>query len=162
MASSVRNYIRIFLVVAATVLLDQYTKHLVIEQLSQYESIEVIPGFFNIILTFNKGAAFGFLAGVPDQLRYALLALTTVVALGVVLYFIMKDYKEDPWALMALAMILGGAFGNIIDRVCFGQVTDFLDVYYGSYHWPAFNVADSAICIGVGLLLLRSGGKKAS
>ena len=137
------------------VILDQITKWLVLRSILLGDSIEVIPGFFNLVLTFNKGAAFGMMAGLSDGVREVVLALTTGFALVVVAFFLFTDCKRDALGQVALAMILGGALGNIIDRIRIGAVIDFLDVYYGTAHWPAFNVADSAICIGVALLILR-------
>lgn len=141
-----------FLVV---VILDQYTKYLVVANLTLHETIELVPGFFNLILTYNKGAAFGLLADLPDTIRYIALTVTTLIALSAVVYFLLRDYREDFIAQIALSFIVGGAVGNILDRVRLGMVVDFLDVYYNNYHWPAFNVADSAICLGVAVLLFR-------
>lgn len=149
-------------IVVAVMALDQLSKALVLINIRNGESIPVIPGLFDLTLTYNRGAAFGFLAGVEDGLRHVLLALTTCLALGAVLYFLIKDYSKDPLAQGALAMIVGGAFGNIIDRFRLGAVVDFLDVFYGTYHWPAFNLADSFICVGVAVLLFRRPKKDAT
>ncbi len=147
---------------AAVVALDQISKYMVLVALKDGESVPILAGFFNLVLVYNKGAAFGLFSGVADGLRQMLLGLTTLVALGLVLYFLLKDYFSDQVARIALGLIFGGALGNIVDRVRIGKVVDFLDFYLGQYHWPAFNVADSAICIGVLILLLRSGEKKAT
>lgn len=148
--------LRIAPVAAVVAAADQGTKMLVLRSFEPGDRLPVIPGFFDLTLTFNPGAAFGFLANVShDGLRYFLLGVATLLALSVVLYFLVYDYAHDAVAQGALALILGGAVGNIIDRVTIGSVVDFLDVYVSTYHWPVFNVADSAICIGVGILVLR-------
>jgi signal peptidase II len=136
-------------------ILDQLSKAWVLASLTEGQIVEVVPGIFNLTLAFNRGAAFGIMSDFSDQTRHLLLALTTVLALTAVMYFLYYDYLEDRVAQSALGLILGGAFGNIIDRLRLGEVVDFLDVYYGTYHWPAFNVADSAICVGVFILLFR-------
>ncbi|MBN8549844.1 MAG: lipoprotein signal peptidase [Deltaproteobacteria bacterium] len=137
------------------VVLDQLSKWLVLQNIARGEIIPVVPSFFNLTLTFNRGAAFGILAGVPDGTRQLLLGVTTLIALSAVLYFLRKDYRDQKLAQFSLALIFGGAVGNIIDRFRLGEVVDFLDVYWQNYHWPAFNVADSAICVGVCILILR-------
>ncbi len=116
----------------------------------------MVEGIFNLTYVRNSGAAFGMLSRRdPEFLRLFFLSVTGVALLIVVFY-----YRRIPWSqrltLYGLGLIMGGALGNGIDRYTIGQVIDFLDVYFGDYHWPAFNVADSAICIGVGLLLIDS------
>ena len=139
----------------AVVVVDQWTKALVQEHISFGEIVPVIPGLFNLTLTFNRGVAFGVFSGLDDHMRLPLLAFTTGLAFIAVTYFLMKDYRRDPYGQAALGLVLGGAIGNVIDRVRFDAVVDFLDFYIGHSHWPAFNVADSAICVGVTLLLIR-------
>lgn len=154
--NKILNLFMMSIIIATVVALDQYTKWMVVQHLSQREFLTIIPGFFNIVLTYNKGAAFGLFSGIQDDLiRHTLLGASTLIALAVVVYLLGKDYMSDVIAKCALALILGGAIGNIIDRIRIGAVIDFLDVWYGTYHWPAFNVADSAICIGVLILLFR-------
>ncbi len=150
----------LLLSVGLVVFLDQYTKYIVVETIRQGTVVPVIDGVFNLTLTYNKGAAFGMLSGVSDGLRQLLLGGVTALAVCVVLYFLFYDYYHDRFAQMALGFILGGAAGNVLDRIRIGEVVDFLDVYYRNYHWPAFNVADSAICIGVVFLLFRSPAKR--
>lgn len=135
--------------------LDQASKHLVVSTLAPGEIWEVIPGFFNLILVHNRGAAFGLFSHLPDGIREWVLFGTTFAALAVVMFFLVRDYAGDSVAQTGLMMILGGAAGNITDRVRLGEVVDFFDVFVGSYHWPAFNIADSAICLGVVMLLFR-------
>ena len=134
---------------------DQITKILVRENIALGETIEVIPNFFNLTLVYNPGAAFGIFANLPDTQRHIALGVVLALALYVVWHFLKNEAKDDPVAQVTLFAILGGAFGNIIDRFFYDAVIDFLDVYIGSYHWPAFNIADSAISVGVCFLLLR-------
>lgn len=135
--------------------LDQVTKAAVLDLIQPGEVHPVIPGLFNLTLAFNKGVAFGMFADLGDGLRQVMLGITAAVALAAVGWFFVRDYAGDLIGQGALVMILGGAIGNIIDRVRLGMVVDFLDVYVNEWHWPAFNIADSAICIGVVVLLLR-------
>lgn len=153
--SSKSSAVGVVLVALVVIILDQLTKWWVLQTISRGEIIPVIPDFFNLTLTFNRGAAFGILSNVPDGTRQLVLAFTTVVALSAVLYFLRHDFKNHKLAQYSLALIFGGAIGNVIDRVRLGEVVDFLDVYWSTYHWPAFNVADSAICVGVVILILR-------
>jgi len=150
------DYVRILITSAIIVVCDQLTKLMVVATFYHGETRQVIPGFFDVVLVFNKGAAFGMLGGLSEDLRRITLAATTVLAVGTIIYLLFSEYINYPRARVALGLIIGGAIGNIIDRIRFGQVVDFLDFYVRDVHWPAFNVADSAICIGVGLLLITS------
>lgn len=120
-----------------------------------FESISVIPGFFSITHIQNPGGAFGLLAGQAPWVRKGVFLVMSTIAVLVVLYFHHKTPKTHPWLAAGLALIAGGAVGNLIDRFRFGKVVDFLDFYIGAAHWPAFNVADSAITTGVGIFLLH-------
>ena len=122
----------------------------------------VIDGLFNLTLSFNRGAAFGLWTGLSSGWREVVLASTILLALGVVGFLLTRPYYQSKLAQLALSAILGGAVGNVIDRFMYGAVVDFLDFYVGSYHWPAFNIADSAICVGVGLLLILPKAEPAS
>lgn len=137
------------------VVLDQISKLMVEKMFSLGEQLPVVDGFFDLTLTYNKGVAFGMFASLDQVPRVIALAGAISLALLVVAYLLLKEYRRDPIGQVFLAMIVGGAIGNIIDRVRVGAVVDFLDFYYGSFHWPAFNIADSAICAGVFLLLFR-------
>lgn len=140
----------------ATTVLDQLSKKVVVDLLSPGDRIGVISGVFDVTLVFNKGAAFGLFSGVEsDVVRYGLLAISTIIALLVLVVVLLREYRHDRFGQAVVGLVLGGAIGNIIDRVRLGQVIDFLDFYIGEHHWPAFNVADSAICVGVILLLIR-------
>jgi signal peptidase II len=115
----------------------------------------VIPGFFNLTHVHNPGGAFGFLAQNSTVWRHWLFLGAAFFALGVILYCHYHTPKTLPWLAGSLAMIFGGAVGNMIDRIRFGEVVDFLDVYIASYHWPTFNVADSAVSVGIGIFILH-------
>lgn len=149
------------LVTVLVVVIDQATKLAVLSSFNPGEVRPVLPGVFNLTLHFNPGAAFGLLADVSDGWRHMILGATTVLALVFVLYLLIREYLGDAFGQACLALVIGGALGNIADRVRLGEVVDFLDFYYGAWHWPAFNLADSAICVGVFLLLIR-GRRKTS
>lgn len=145
----------LFYYVALTViLLDQATKLVIVEALRVGQGIPVIPGFFDIVFVLNPGAAFGFLATLSEGVRSPFFILITVVAVILIVFYHTRFLHADRLASVALGLILGGAIGNLIDRLRYGMVVDFLDFHVSRYHWPAFNVADSAISIGVGLMLL--------
>ncbi len=149
-----RNLILAALVTLITTVLDQVSKWIVLKSFQPGDIRPVIDGVFNLTLTFNKGAAFGLWSWLTPGLREVVLGLTILFAVGVVTYLLTRTYHKDPLSQAALAAILGGAIGNVIDRVRIGAVVDFLDFYLGTWHWPAFNVADSAICVGVFTLIL--------
>ncbi len=140
-------------IAASMIALDQYTKHLVMQRFLLHESVTVIPGFFNLTYVRNKGAAFGILSGVQGAWRTVFFIVVSLVALSVLMVLVRKTGER--LSLVAYALISGGAVGNLIDRVRFGEVVDFIEWYYRSFHWPAFNVADSAITVGVGLLMIE-------
>jgi len=132
------------------IVLDQISKQMVDRSFELYESINVIP-FFNLTLAYNEGAAFSFLSDAGGWQRWFFLILTSIIS--TVIFFWLKK-SEDKIESLALSLVLGGAIGNLIDRLFLGHVIDFLDVYYETHHWPTFNVADMAICGGVMLLVL--------
>jgi signal peptidase II len=140
-----------FAVSAAIVLADQLTKWLVLSRFAPGEAFE-LTGFFNLILVFNKGAAFSLLANAPGWQTPLLVAFALGAALIVSVLLLRSPARRTFCA--GLALILGGAIGNVIDRLRFGYVVDFLDLHAAGWHWPAFNVADSAITIGAALLIL--------
>ena len=142
--------------VLVVVVLDQLTKIWIVKSFQLYESLEVIPAFFNLTYLTNKGAAFGFLAGVDAAWRHYFFLILASVALVFVVIAWFRMRNDHRFYGPALALIAGGAIGNVIDRVRLGAVVDFLDFYVAGYHWPAFNVADSAICVGVALYLLAN------
>lgn len=134
------------------VILDQLSKNIILSRFTEGESVVVIPNCFNLVLVFNPGAAFGLFAGFDTPYRQLTIFVVSIVAFGVIA-LMLKEAKGDLLSNFALSAIMGGAIGNIIDRFRFDSVVDFLDFYIGQMHWPAFNVADSAICIGVFLLV---------
>ncbi|MCX5821010.1 MAG: signal peptidase II [Deltaproteobacteria bacterium] len=136
------------------VLLDQLSKAWILATLRFHEGFPLIDGFFNIVHMRNPGAAFGFLAAAPPLFRHIFFIAVTLAAILLILHYLRVSRIEAPSLVSALALILAGAVGNLIDRVRFGEVVDFLDVYIGSYHWPAFNVADSAITVGAAILMM--------
>jgi len=143
-----------FIILFSIVVADQLTKYLIVGTFMLYESYEVVPGFFNLIYTINPGAAFSLLADVDSVWRHIFFVVVGLGAVvGLTIYHFKTSLKSRTYTI-ALSLICGGAMGNLIDRVRLGHVIDFLDFYYRSYHYPAFNVADSAICVGVGLFLL--------
>jgi signal peptidase II len=144
------------LVAGAVVLLDQLTKWYVRSAIPVYESVPVIDGFFSIIHARNPGGAFSLLAGASHGFRMPFFFIAAAIAIGVLIYFIRQIPNDQRWLLFAVSGVLGGALGNLIDRITSGQVTDFLLVYWRDYHWPAFNVADSFISIGVVILIAHS------
>jgi signal peptidase II len=140
-------------IAAGIILLDRWTKWLVAHKIALFDSVTVVPGFFKITHLRNKGAAFSILANAPDAWRTALLVVFSLVALVVVLVMLVKTSQRLSLQGVALSLILGGAIGNLWDRILHGWVTDFLLVYYKQWEWPSFNVADSAICVGAVLLI---------
>lgn len=138
---------------AVIVVLDQISKWAVLSAFAPGERLG-LTGFFNLVLAFNKGAAFSFLAGAPGW-QTPLFIAVAAVAIVVVSVLLVRS-PADRLVCAGLALILGGALGNVIDRLRYGQVVDFLDFHVYGWHWPAFNVADSAITIGAGLLIYES------
>ena len=141
-------------VVIAVVAADRATKLMVMHGMERGESIPVIPGLFSLTYVHNPGAAFGAFANSP--LREPLLVFVAVAAVAGLVWLITKTPASRVWERCAAAAIIGGALGNLYDRFAYRSVVDFLDFYVGSWHWPAFNVADSCITVGVGILLLTS------
>ena len=135
------------------IILDQASKWVMMSWLSLYETVAVIP-FFNLTMAHNTGAAFSFLAQAGGWQRWFFVGLSVLISIGLLIW-LTKLAKTNMEAI-SVSLILGGAIGNVIDRIYFGYVIDFLDVYYGTHHWPAFNIADSAIVIGAGILILDS------
>ena len=134
-------------------LLDQAAKQLAVTHLADVPPKEIIPDFFSLVLVHNRGAAFGFLNDPNIDWQFWLFLIATIVGCGLILY-LMRSLPPSRLLTVGLAGIMGGALGNLIDRVRFRAVVDFLDFYYGDWHWPAFNVADIGICVGAGLVLI--------
>lgn len=137
-----------------TVILDQISKVWVDTSMSLYQSIPVFPGF-NITYVHNFGAAFSFLSEQGGWQRWFFALLAASISIGIFIWI--KQLKQhETLSAISLSLILGGAIGNLIDRVMYGYVIDFFDVYYQTYHWPVFNIADSAITVGVAVMLYES------
>ena len=153
-----RSRLLAFALAGAIALLDRLTKLWVQAEVTLFDRHTVIPGFFDIVHTENRGMAFGLFHDVDGPLRHAVLigaALAILVVVSRMLWRIPVPVpREQKLLRLALALVLGGAFGNLYDRVFRGSVTDFLEMYVGRFHWPAFNIADSAITLGALLLLL--------
>ncbi|MBT3010507.1 MAG: signal peptidase II [Candidatus Thiodiazotropha sp. (ex Lucina aurantia)] len=133
------------------ILLDQSTKQLAESTLTLYESVSVLP-FFDLTLLYNKGAAFSFLSDQGGWQRWFFIVLAIVVCI-VLVGWLWRLKRDELWVAVALSLIIGGAIGNVIDRILFGQVIDFLHFHYQQHYFPAFNVADSAITVGVIIML---------
>jgi signal peptidase II len=143
-------------------ILDQCTKLLADALLSAHQSVELLP-FLALRKAYNYGAAFSFLSDASGWQRWFFIILALVV-IGILVAWLRRLPATDMGARLALVLILGGAAGNVIDRLVYGYVIDFIDVFYGSWHWPTFNIADSAISVGAFLLILDAflGPRKAS
>lgn len=147
-----------FALAAAVIVLDRLSKRIIESQVSDWEMIRVIPGLFQIVHTRNTGVAFGIFSEQGSGAGRLLLVVFSLAVMALVanlLWGACRNLKEHWTLAAALALVLGGAAGNLYDRVVFGSVTDFLDFYWGSHHFPVFNLADSAITIGAGLLLVN-------
>ncbi len=131
---------------------DQYTKYIIEKDMPLYYRVEVISGFFNLTHVRNTGGAFGVFGGQRGGLGTLFFVTISVVAVGAILYFIRRINDEDKNLALSFSLVLAGAIGNLIDRLRYGEVIDFLEFHVSSYYWPAFNIADTAICIGIGLM----------
>ena len=139
---------------AAVFILDRFTKRLIENNLSFMDTYRVVPGFFDIVHSQNRGIAFGLFNDGNSNWSTGLVALFSVAAVLVIAALLWNAARIERLSLAGLSLILGGAAGNLFDRIAFGRVTDFLEFYVGNYHWPTFNVADSAITVGVALMIL--------
>lgn len=152
--TGLKKHLIIFILGAtAVVLLDQITKAAILKNFFIHESRPVIDGFFNLVYVMNPGAAFGFLANMSENFRYSFFIGMTVLVIALIIYYIVTSRSQNVLYVISLTLIFSGAVGNLIDRIRFGAVVDFLDVYIGNAHWPAFNVADSSITIGAMLMI---------
>lgn len=151
-----KNLLIFLLGAAAVIALDQIAKSAITASFFRGESYQVVQGLFNLTYVMNPGAAFGFLAGASETFRYFFFTGITVAALLLIVYYLVKSNPRNLMLVSSLTLIFGGAVGNLIDRLRFGAVVDFLDVYLGFTslpHWPAFNVADAAITTGAILMI---------
>jgi len=147
------KYVFVAVIAILIVILDQVTKLWVAADMRLHQSIPIFDGWFDLTYVRNTGAAFSMLADLPEAIRIPFFVVVAIVAGGAILYFVHQTPRTQRTVLLACAFVLGGAVGNLIDRLAYGEVIDFLDVYWDDWHWPAFNVADSFISVGVVLLL---------
>lgn len=146
-----------FLVVSALILaLDQWTKLWIESILAPHERVEVVPGFFDLVHVQNTGIAFGLFPAGRELGGTLVLTALGLAALVIVSVYFRRTSEREPLLLLSLSLVLGGAVGNLVDRILLRAVTDFLDVYVGTHHWPAFNVADSGVTVGIVLMLVHS------
>ena len=146
---------RHFLIALAVLVLDRLSKWIIVKTIVLEDAVPVVPGFFRFTHLENPGAAFSLFADSTSPFKTALLVSFSLAALGVVAYLLWRSRNDFNLNTISLSLILGGAVGNLWDRLADGMVTDFLDFYLGAHHWPPFNIADSAIVVGAILLLLR-------
>ena len=147
-----RKYWVLFILCVWIISSDQWTKHRVQERLPFHQTVEVVPGFFNLTHVRNPGGAFGIFGRERGGLGSLLFVAFSLLAVGVLLVLLVKVKEGEKTYSLSYSLILSGAVGNLIDRIRYGEVIDFLDFHLFSFHWPAFNIADSAICIGIGLM----------
>jgi signal peptidase II len=143
-----KNYYLLILPAVVIIVLDQISKFLIVRSMHIFESIPVISGFFNLVHIRNRGMAFGLMNRLGSDFNFYFLVAATIVAITLLAYWFSRLKSEERKLILGLSLILGGAIGNLIDRLRFHEVIDFLDFYIGPYHWPAFNVADSVITVG--------------
>ena len=154
-----------FLITVLFALADQVVKQIVDKSFTLGESLPVVPGFFNLVYLRNSGGAFSILDGLPPLWGRLFFICATLAALAFVLYLYRSHPPGNLWGRAGMILVFGGGLGNLVDRVAYGEVIDYLLFYYGQYHWPAFNLADSGITVGVGLMivdLFRGQGETAS
>lgn len=151
-----RKYYILISMVGFIVSLDQLTKTLVMGKFHLHQSMVLIDNFLNITLVHNRGAAFGLLANLPENIREPFFLIIPLLTLSAILIAFYKLTEQETLSIVGLVLIVGGAIGNLVDRVRIGYVIDFIDFHwFGEHHFPAFNVADSAICVGVFILILN-------
>ena len=149
------KYLVLLAVTGTIISLDQLTKHLVTQRFRLGESLQIIAGFFNLTYVHNPGAAFGLLARTDASFRIPFFIIVPILALGIIFYVFRNVEDRDLKLSTALSLVIGGAFGNLIDRATYNHVIDFLDFHWNyQIHFPTFNIADIAICLGVGFLIL--------
>jgi signal peptidase II len=132
--------------------MDQYTKYTVQKSLPLHHRVEVIRDFFNLTHVRNTGGAFGIFGGKRGGLGMVFFVGVSIIAIGTILVLLRKIEDDEKTLALSFSLVLAGAIGNLIDRLLYGEVIDFLEFYHASFYWPAFNIADSAICIGIGLM----------
>lgn len=149
------KYLIFVLVSALVIAADQFTKHLVLAYVPLNGGFEILPGYMDLVHARNRGAAFGIMAGSLWGLRSVFFIVISFAALAVILWMLIRFKDSGVLLTMGYAFFFGGAAGNLVDRIRYGEVIDFLDFHVAGVHWPAFNVADSALCIGTALFFLH-------
>jgi len=149
------KYLKLASVAGLVIIIDQITKAVILSFIPLYRSIAVVPGFFSLTHIQNPGGAFGFMSNQSSSLLNIIFLFVVSLAICLVFYFYINTPKKYNLLSTGFALIFGGAIGNMIDRIRFGKVVDFLDFYIGDFHWPAFNVADSAISVGIVIFLFH-------
>ncbi len=147
------RYKIVAIVASLIIFFDQLSKYVVMQKVSLHETIPIFDGFFNIVHIYNRGAAFGFLNRSDIEWQFWLFLVATIVAV-IIIYYLVRTAQFSFTLFIALGLVLGGAIGNLVDRIRFRAVLDFLDFYVDKWHWPAFNIADIAICLGAFLTCL--------
>ncbi len=147
-----KKYI-LLLIIFVLVILDQTSKIMIEDYFAVGEDLSIIPGFFNLVLVYNKGVAFGMMSNWDEATRQLLLVGIGLLASIMIIWMYFKEYRGSKLGSLCLALIVAGALGNIVDRIRIGKVVDFLDFHLAANHWPAFNFADSYICVGVVVLM---------
>ena len=150
-----RKYWILLIVFLGIIALDQSTKLIIQQTLPLHQKVEIISGFFNLIHVRNTGGAFGIFGGEKGPVGSVLFVVASLIAVGILVILFLRVKEHEKTLTFSLALLLSGAIGNLIDRVSYGEVVDFLDFHVSSTHWPAFNIADSAISIGIGLMALE-------
>ena len=148
------RYVRAYGTCLAVLMADQASKWVILKNLPLGHSIPVVDGLFSVVHVRNYGSAFGFLNHADTQWQRWFFIISSIVAMGIIAWLLRQTTERDKLMTWGIGLVMGGAVGNLVDRLRLGSVVDFLDVFWGPLHWPAFNVADSAICVGAGLLLL--------
>lgn len=162
MTKPILRYLLLALVAGTVIIVDQVTKVSIIQNMRLHESIPIIPNLFSLTYIRNPGAAFGLLAGTSNAFRTLFFGVASLFALALLGTILVRLPARDWTGRLSIAAILGGAIGNLVDRLQYGEVIDFLDFYIDTYHWPAFNVADSAISMGVVFLIIHFAFEKKS
>ncbi len=150
-----RKYWVLLIFCFGILLLDQWTKHAVQQSVILHQRVEVIPGFFNLVHVRNPGGAFGIFGWEKGGFRSLLFVGFSLIAIGSILFLFIRLKEDEKVFSLSLSLVLSGAIGNLIDRLQYGEVVDFLDFHLFSYHWPAFNIADSAITLGIGFMVFE-------
>lgn len=150
-----KKYLIFMMISIISVAADQATKKAVNRNIGLHENIVVVEGFFNLTHVRNTGAAFGILQGASPKFKFPFFTAVSVAAILVIGFLFVKTPPEDTLMVYSLSLVMSGAAGNFIDRALYGYVVDFIEVYFRDYHWPSFNVADIAISIGAGLMIIE-------